>query len=238
MEGFTAVLLFESNNIRYEKVTMSYSDDRNIFKPAGSFGNMLFEDKNKWKNPLDNTPNIIKHPEIQIITYYNKGNRVVLGGTSPDSLFFTAPKYDISESRFIHPINKKLRDPLECGITDEDKSKLCVCLDIILTNINRFSQLFNQLDLTRIRVFIENYRAEVYNSANNTINRNIQFEQPAFQAPFSTLFETESIQYYGDNNGRISRNEFPGSFLIDIGDILLADSTPLVRISTVKFRAQ
>ena len=57
---------------------------------------MLFERKPLWSDPKVDNPN----PFLDVIIYNNDdGSKVVIGGTNPDSLFFTSAncKYELHD---------------------------------------------------------------------------------------------------------------------------------------------
>jgi hypothetical protein len=98
-------LVYSEGDGRLESVT-------HIYEPKGAFGNSLFNRKQLWElQDQIGDPDRIKKPFIDIIYY--KG--VVVGGTSPESLVFTAPGYKISEGDrqkpFVGESSLKFTDP-------------------------------------------------------------------------------------------------------------------------------
>lgn len=87
--GFVAALALDYTNVKVKRIDLAYSDGKpitetaNIYEPAGAFGNMLLERKERWceQNVADND---VKVPYLNLIKYYNK----VVGATAPESLLF------------------------------------------------------------------------------------------------------------------------------------------------------
>ena len=93
--GLVACIALNNEKITVKRIDLKYPENNtiesnaNMYHVAGSLGNMLFERKLRWSDPeVDNSS-----PFIDVIIYDNK----VIGGTSPDSLFFNAASYNLSD---------------------------------------------------------------------------------------------------------------------------------------------
>ena len=93
--GLITCIALNPDKIKVKRIELAYSDDQTsfsvqgnqLYEPKGSFGNMLFERKARWSNPTVDNPK----PFLDVIIYKkNDGTNMVVGGTNPDSLFFTS----------------------------------------------------------------------------------------------------------------------------------------------------
>jgi len=210
-KGLVACIALDNQPITVEKIVLGYSDSKNIeettnlYEPKGSLGNMLFEDKPMWcdqQEQLDSTKKIL--PFIYVIRY----NGIVIGATSPESLLFTAPVYNININKgFYSSVTKKFTDPL-ANLSSEEFEKLYVYVRHINSSINAFVNQFTKKkpDVQKISVFLNNWLNEIKSKAEtkgfkideNAIVPNLN----KFKAPFDKLFNFQTTLYgYG---GRIS----------------------------------
>ena len=98
-KGLITCIALNQEKITVKRISLTYSDGEdkgstiNMYEPKGSFGNMLFERKPLWSDP--NVPD--SKPFIDVILYTKSdGKKVVIGGTSPDSLLFTSAAYNLT----------------------------------------------------------------------------------------------------------------------------------------------
>jgi len=124
-KGFIAAFVLEDNKTLWDvkRVWLNYTDgdgriinSKNIYEPKGAFGNSLFNRKQLWEDPNEiNITDRIQRPFIDIIYFNGK----VVGGTSPESLLFTAPGYEFQgddrKKSFISETTGKFTDPLNSG---------------------------------------------------------------------------------------------------------------------------
>ena len=150
--GLIACIALKSEKIEVRRVELKYPEGNNIessdnmYHVAGSFGNMLFEREARWSNPLED--NDKRAPFIDVIIYNGK----VIGGTSPDSLFFTSASYNLSEETesFITKIKNQdnevgiFSDPLHLQSFDPNEIfRLRSYVKYILDNISKLTEFYS-----------------------------------------------------------------------------------------------
>lgn len=211
-KGLIACIALDNQPISIEKISLNYSDGKNVeetinlYEPKGSIGNMLFEDKSMWcdqQELLDSTKKV--SPFIYIIRY----NGTIIGATSPESLLFTAPVYNITTAKgFYSSLTKKFTNPLKANLSKEDVEKLYVYVKHINSSLNTFLGQFirKKPDVQKVSVFLNTWLSEIISFARdkgyeldvNAIVPNLN----KFKAPFDKLFNFKTTLYgYG---GRIS----------------------------------
>jgi hypothetical protein len=211
-KGLIACIALDNQPLSIEKITLEYSDGKNIeetlnlYEPKGSIGNMLFEDRSMWcdqQEQLDATKKV--SPFIYAIRY----NGIVIGATSPESLLFTAPVYNITTNKgFYSSVTKKFTDPLKANLSAEETEKLYVYVKQINSSINAYVSQFTKKrpDVQKTSVFLNNWLSEIKSYAGK---KGYQLDENAivpnldkFKAPFDKLFNFQTTLYgYG---GRIS----------------------------------
>lgn len=208
-KGLIACIALDNQPITIEKIILDYSDGNNIertsniYEPKGSIGNMLFEDKPMWCDQQAQLNLTQKNsPFIYVIRY----NGIVIGATSPESLLFTAPVYNININKgFYSSITKKFTDPLKSNLSKEDIEKLYVYVKHIDSSIDAYVRQFSRKrpDVQRISVFLNNWLRQIKTHAKGEIDENaIVPNLNKFKAPFDILFNFQTTLYgYG---GRIS----------------------------------
>ena len=155
--GLISCIALNPDKIQVRRINLAYSGGQNIssvdglkiYEPAGSFGNMLFERKPLWSDPKVDNPN----PFLDVIIY-NKddGTKVVIGGTNPDSLFFTSANYNMAgeKSAYVNVIpsdNKdvgKFVDPIKSKDFDiPSLKKVYSYVNHIISKMNDFTRFFS-----------------------------------------------------------------------------------------------
>lgn len=211
-KGLVACIALDNQPISVEKVMLQYSDGRaaedsaNIYEPKGALGNMLFEDRELWCDQLEHTDSTKRAiPFIYIIRY----NGLVIGGTSPESLLFTPPVYEINTKKgFYNKDTKKFTDPLRANLSREEVEKLYVYVRHINASMHSYKDQFTKRkpEVSRIERFLADWLEEIKSYATkkgyeidpNAIVPNLN----KFKAPFDRLFNFQTTLYgYG---GRIS----------------------------------
>ena len=98
--GLITCIALNQDKLSIRRIELEYSDGleidktTNIYEPKGSFGNMLFEKgDNLWKDTND--PLSKKFMDV-IIYRKADGKKITLGGTTPESIFFTGVSYNLS----------------------------------------------------------------------------------------------------------------------------------------------
>jgi hypothetical protein len=151
--GLIACIALQHEKIEVKRINLTYSDGKakdsteNLYEPKGSFGNMLFDRKPLWSNPNEVDP----VPYLDVILYGGK----VVGGTSPDSLFFTSVAYNLpAEASLFSKEEKdgaktirKFTDPLKRGIDPQSLHKLKSYVEHMIANMNKFAAFYDKVDL-------------------------------------------------------------------------------------------
>jgi hypothetical protein len=239
-----------------KRVWLVYSDGdgrlentNHIYEPKGAFGNSLFTKKQLWEDQ-DNIgdPDRIKRPFIDIIYY--KGR--VVGGTSPESLVFTAPGYVLEGSErqksFISETSGKFTDPTNAeGKLDAlQLNKLYAYVEKLTQRVIPFfskyqkSKAFWPNDMVdqNLGQFLGTWKSKIKKYAddhNIPLNGDSKPEVTLFDLdPFKSLFNSVNT-YYANFEGVIFTDEDPGrdadSVEFKVEDLLLdSDSTVIARI--------
>jgi hypothetical protein len=156
--GLIACIALNHEKIEVKRINLTYSDGKstenteNLYEPKGSFGNMLFERTPLWSNPndVDSTPYI----DIILFTKSN-GKQIVVGGTTPDSFFFTSVAYDLAgenstyvkEEKTEGKVVGKFTDPLKRSIDPQSLNKLKSYVNHIVKGTNKFKEFFNNVTI-------------------------------------------------------------------------------------------
>ncbi len=232
-KGLISSFVLESNTTAFQvkRVWLTYSDNdgtlintNNIYEPRGAFGNTLFNRKQLWEDQNEiGDPARNKKPFIDIIYY----NGQVVGGTSPESLVFTAPGYyfegETKNKVFVTENSGKFTDPLnaEGKLTSEQLNKLYAYVNKLTQKITPFfSKYSKSKDLwphdkidQNIGQFLGNWMLKIkdYASSNGiTLDVNSKPEVTCFELePFKSLFNSVN-QYYANYQGSIFTDEDAG----------------------------
>jgi len=156
--GLIACVALNHEKLEVKRISLTYSDEKsiesteNLYEPKGSFGNMLFERKPLWSNPSE----LDSSPYIDVILYTKSdGKKMVVGGTTPDSFFFTSVAYDLSGENLIYvkeeknegKVVGKFTDPLKRSIDPQSLNKLKSYVNHIIKNTNKFKEFFKGVDI-------------------------------------------------------------------------------------------
>lgn len=236
-KGFIACLAFDYQKITTRRITLGYSDDKdinttsNIYEPKGAFGQMLFRRRPLWCDQ-DKNKNEANLPFIDVISYDGK----VVGATSPDSLLFTAVAYYITEARPYVDVNThRFTDPLKSGLSEAQANQLYKYVEHLLNKLDVFEATYQHLNddirpnYTTIRTSLDTWKnsIEAYIRANNY---KIQGSVPSvdcFKKPFDKLFNYSS-ELWG-LEGSITEQQVPDAILFDPKKLLLPRGTEIAR---------
>lgn len=156
--GLIACVALNHEKLEVKRVPLTYSDGKsvdsteNLYEPKGSFGNMLFERKPFWSNPNE----LDSEPYIDVILYTKSdGKKVVVGGTTPDSFFFTSVAYNLTGEKAVYikeeknagKVVGKFTDPLKRGIDPQSLNKLKSYVKHINKNTNKFKDFFKTVNI-------------------------------------------------------------------------------------------
>ena len=149
--GLITAIALNPDKILMKRINLSYSGDENIasvsedklYEPKGSFGSMLFDRAEIWSNPNDDKPS----PFLDVIIFKKSdGTNMVIGGTTPDSLFFTSANYNMSGEKSAYVHETKSEDKTFGVFTDPVKSKS-----------------FNPQDLKILYSYVKHIRSQMNN---------------------------------------------------------------------------
>ena len=248
-KGLISCIALNQEKITVKRISLTYSDGEptsstiNMYEPKGSFGNMLFERKPLWSDP--NVPD--SKPFIDVILYTKSdGKKVVIGGTSPDSLLFTSAAYNLTgeNAPYIKEVKSDkgnlgvFADPLKLKKIDpQNLNKLYSYVKHIHNNLNKILNYYTQTNLVDLSYYsnisggldewIKNI--ELYLKDNNIpAFENDEIPQiNLFKAPFNLALNF-STNFYGID-GVISTDEINGvSF--DPKELLLPKETKIACI--------
>ncbi len=209
--GLIAAIALEPSKIRVKRVELTYSDGldlqttSNIYEPKGAFGNMLFDKKRVWCDQTliqDQTKAL--RPFVDLIFW----GKTLVGGTSPESLLFTAPKYELAVSApFYNETTRKFTDPAQGRM---DRNMLSTLYNYVLALKDKvvvFYRGFDALSTELLQPNIKDTIAEqlhlwlkellVYADTNGlSIEEEVAPEISVFtQEPFKSLFNHRKVLY-------------------------------------------
>ncbi len=254
-KGLVSSFVLETNTTAFQvkRVWLIYSDHDgtlertdHLYEPRGAFGNSLFNRKQLWEDQNEiGDPARNKKPFIDIIYF----NGQVVGGTSPESLVFTAPGYkfegEFRNKVFIGENTGKYTDPLNAQgkLSAEELNKLFAYVNKLTQKITPFYAKYSKSkDLwphdkidQNIGQFLGNWMSKIkdYASSNGiTLDPNAKPEVTCFELePFKTLFNSVN-QYYANYQGSIFTEEDSGRDIdciaFKLEDLLLNPDTSTV----------
>jgi hypothetical protein len=231
--------LAPSSSFNVKRIFLSYSDGdifttKNIYEPKGAFGNMLLHKQQLWEDPENiGDLNRIKKPFIDLIYF----NNTVVGGTSPESLLFTAPAYKLERGpAFVNDNTQKYTDPINSKgkLQPDDLNTLYSYVKKIQKNLPSFFKKYEQsahllpngIDeniAQRLKEWLS--KMEVFAKEQNYTIIEIKPEVVCFtENPFNSIFNAENI-LYADFQGVIydEPNNINGDVLAFNPDDLLLD---------------
>lgn len=232
-KGLVSSFVLETNTTAFQvkRVWLVYSDNdgslertNHLYEPRGAFGNSLFNRKQLWEDQNEiGDPARHKKPFIDIIYY----NGQVVGGTSPESLIFTAPGYqfegEFRNKVFIGENTGKFTNPLNAQgkLSTEELNKLFSYVNKLTKKIIPFYAKYNKsknlwshdrID-QNIGQFLGNWINEIREYASNngiTLDLSTKPEVTCFELdPFKSLFNSVN-QYYANYQGSIFTEEDAG----------------------------
>lgn len=234
-KGLIAVLALDNSPISVEKVELKYDRPDNLFEVKGALGNMLFDAKHLWSDPDEIERNQETPAYIQIIKY----NGIVIGGTSPNSLLFAAPVYQIQPNKSISPFykNNRFTNPV-IYLDNESLQKLFVYVQFIRENIVQFQDKLSiakkpKHDLTLVKNFLAGFEREIETQAKKNgfdINHEgLVGSLDKFKKPFDIVFNAES-KIYGYQGNFYSQKINDNAKEVNLSELLLPADTHLIEI--------
>lgn len=114
-KGLISCIALQYQSLEVERIDLDYSEGNDIdnqpsglYEPKGAFGTMLFEDRLNWCEVGKNIP------FIEVLKFGMGAEKVIVGGTTPDSLLFTPASYSIKDAQECPFVNGSV-DPSEKG---------------------------------------------------------------------------------------------------------------------------
>ncbi len=197
-----------------------------LYNIPNGFGRMLFQDLDLWCDPNALQQLKKEEPFIQLIHY----NNILIGGTSPYTLAFSAVDYDNVPVSADIPWyrNGKFDDPLEYGNLNNDQiQKLYLLVTNLEKKLPQFEELLkvNRLDkeplsLTPLYVFIRQWAEEIKAKGNNLVDEGALDAELVFAPPYTSLFKIKQDIFYKDGVFSFSDNQ---GVVIDLQKVLLQD---------------
>ncbi len=250
-KGLLACIALDSAKIELNRVHLSYDDvqniginnlppNRNIYEPTGAIGNMLFEDQQKWCVEQDYFQRL-QIPFLFTIKYITRVNgqtqKILIGGTSPESILFTSPGYRLAgiDAPYVNQ-NGKLTDPIsnQCCFPDQTQTQiLYVYIAHVMAQLQEYSNQFvpgdNQPSLIVVNFlwnFLNHWLLDIQSYANrigfqinpNAFPANINI----FQPPFAVLFNNDNT-LWGSNGVIIDHQQDQNYIEFDPSELLLND---------------
>lgn len=210
-KGLVACLALDNQPITVEKIDLAYSDGKpvastsNIYEPKGALGNMLSLDADLWRDQVAQADATQRaKPFLYVIRY----NGIIIGGTAPESLLFTAPAYELKvKSIFYSEITRKFVDPLSANPGREDLEKLLVYVRHVSNEMETYRSQFSRMPETQqLQNFLQRWLEDIeleqdrkgYDRNPNAIVPNLS----KFGSPFDAVFNFKTTLFgWG---GRIS----------------------------------
>jgi hypothetical protein len=237
--GIISCIALNYSEIKVKRVYLAYSDGlkidktENIYEPKGAFGNVLFERAPLWSDQTK-SGNVDNPPFIDVITY--KGQ--VVGGTSPESFFFTSVSYNLKDNDvYVNLKSRTFTDPLQSDIQPVQLKTLYVYVKFIVNNIEKFREQFDNLDnilkpsYGNIQGNLQDWLKEMEKEADKKGFKldGVLHELSCFQKPFSILFN-HSTELYG-SEGMISTDAtMEGAIPFDPKNLLLPEGSDIAQI--------
>ena len=232
-KGFVACIALNTN-LRVNRIYLKYSDGKsfletaNPYEPLGAFGNMLFEERPLWSALKDG--NISDVPFIDVV----KDNGMVLGGTCPHTLLFTAPSYKVSDSRYSK--DGKFSDPIKLGnLTNNDLLKLYAYVKNIKDQFPQYQKSFVVEEISEklrpnfdnLIAFLNEWFNEIRKKALAFIDNASANDISGFQAPYDQIFNC-SDEIWG-RNGLLFSERGQGRIVFHTKELLLDDGSEIAR---------
>lgn len=250
-KGLITCIALNPEKITVKRVELAYKDRnsiasaKNVYEIPGSLGNVLFERKPLWSDLAVDEPN----PFIDIIIYTKTdGKKIVIGGTSPDSLFFTSASYNMSgeKSSYVN-ISKsggkeigKFKNPVETKSFDPPSiKKLHSYVTHLKSNFAEFTKYYTDKNLGNIGVR-DGYHGPIIGCLDNWLielnalikEKNIPFDTP--EVPQISLFH-KPFSIVANHTTRITAldgivyedGEVDGGIAFDPSELLLPKETKI-----------
>lgn len=242
--GFLACIALDYPNIRVKKINLVYSDGQkitntnNIYEPAGAFGNMLLERRDRWREQ-GKAQNEDNPPFLNLIKYHGK----VVGATSPESLLFTSSAYRLDPdpaSPWIDREKRRFTDPLKSNLSADEATKLLAYVRHIIEKLPEVEGYYDKrfkVEYSSIRLNLERWVDEIQDYIRNRSQELPSSAIPAvdveFFGPFGQLFCHED-ELYGVEGVITEGAQNPDAQKFNPKSLLLPSSARIARIELGK----
>lgn len=228
----------------------SIEERRGKFDIISAYSDMLFEDRNLWKHEFGKE----SYPHIQLLYYKEKTesdkneSRVLVGATSPYTLFFASTNYSLVKSRADIPWiteNGKFGDPTSNEYRNKLEEKDFRKLYSFLSNIDKQRREYlkklqeicgeeNLADIEYINECMMNAITEWKDEISLILKEKEVNEVPVVikesvrpKGPLSTLVNT-SYKYYWKSGAFYAMNQGEDTVIIDNVSDLFIDSNIII----------
>tara|TARA_B100000767_G_scaffold88439_1_gene84944 strand:- start:577 stop:4413 length:3837 start_codon:yes stop_codon:yes gene_type:complete len=243
-KGLITCIALNPEKISVRRVELAYKDGndmstaKNIYEIPGSLGNVLFERKPLWSDLTVDDPK----PFIDVILYTNSnGKKIVIGGTSPDSLFFTSASYNMDGEKASY-VNKngKFKNPVETKSFDPPSiKKLHSYVNHLKANFSNFTKHYTDKNLGGIGIS-DGYHGDLVGCLDNWLielndlikEKNIPFDTPEvpqinlFSPPFS-IVANHTTRITALDGIVYEDGEVQGGIAFDPSELLLPKETKI-----------
>lgn len=240
-KGLIACIALDSGKLQVKRVELTYSDGKatkdttKMYESKGAFGNMLFNRKPLWTEHTGEPGEL--PPFINIIKYNNQ----VVGGTSPESLLFTAPSYSIPANENYAP-QGKFRDPVKHGKNLDETKWLALYAyvkNLIERLKNEFTTYYQCLKdeketeslcpsydhiVNRLQLWLDEIKGRIQDDVERAAANPVS----GFTSPFSIIFNYSDSMYGA--NGIILSHPENGYTEFKAEDLLLPRGSEIARI--------
>lgn len=228
--GLIACIALNNKKITIKRINLKSEDASFIYDVPGSFGNMLFESHKLWSDhKVDDGPAF-----IDVILYRKENEKMVIGGTNPESLVFTSATYDLKgeEGYFINPDTGYFQDPThKQAFVADDILTLRSYVNHMKENIEQLEQYFKEGNITvndgedylNIKTNLNNWISELDEVYKAKTGKTEFVSNPPTINLFGTPFD-KVLNYsktISAKNGIISSSPIQGATAFDPDELLL-----------------
>ncbi len=196
-KGLVALIALDNSPLKAEKIYLTPQEASNPYEVSSGLGQMLFNDKKFWCDPQK--MDVEKRPYIQILRY----NGIVLGGTYPNALLFTAPNYSAIRPNVEFFRHGRLVNPTSY-LNAELLQRLYVYVQHIKNNLRPFINLFGAnteqyLPLSSMTEFLGHWLEEMQAHAERNSwqlnSEGLISSVQTFLPPFDLVMNAKSVIY-------------------------------------------
>ncbi|MEM0996201.1 MAG: hypothetical protein AAGN35_03940 [Bacteroidota bacterium] len=254
-KGLMACIALNHDKIRTEKIFLEYSDvddaDFSFYEVRGAMGALLLEDRYYWTNPVIKGEHT---PFLQAIFFESKFDeenpQILIGATSPFTLFFTPPKIE-GDVQFFDKHRGRFTSPLSTELTEKQLQSIYDYARYISDHLEQFQKQFKHddygdLDLGLIAGFLERFQREIkeyVGKMRQKGNRKFKLKEKGlfstntdFQAPFDIILNAEA-KVYQDERGQFWIDSAEGRKEVIINDLMMNPDNELIQVGFTEYES-